>query len=685
MPRLHASVVVDDCIEGFDVLDEDAASANAADFASTVGDATPQATETRLNAGWVRWLEGRTGPYDDIAAAQTLFSDDAIHLSESEPDHLVYDFLNLVTAQVLPVVEARAAMGAVVDVDVRDSAMFHSLLAAGNLLPPFLTLPQPHDEADTNFGSSQDKELLDHLEGMLATESVVVKRDQRIVPLDVTLKGKSVSVRADLNAPLDAHQNSTEDIHAIQYLFSKGAKVQRADDVIEPEVEKLVVTLPNRCLTNCFNLVDSCFSWDVVSHRQPWPPPTQFLILGDGVPDRFTPWKSLDVDVYNSPEYKEPWPPPAQFVILGARAWLTVIWQLLELVTPTYAGQLKFGELARFDSYSLFHVFGIRGWGLLAEMRTVSSMALFLSISTHLTNMLVLDGPVISCQKQQMYIQSSRGMVECSHRDPNITFWKHQFELAGSAFQPEPWFESELLAPNKTSLIVKLRMGELGLDVFLGKETVWLHGLNLFAVSSWNMALKVLEEDKYDYCSEFFELATEFFSSGNAEEGANILMNCKTLIMSVSSILLEDTLNKSQLSDSDFNWDCNTQDVEKLLPLTLPWNLVTYDQLETNLPHSLSYGIISVAVRKLVCLAALHDYSGSMSDATMTYFDMLATVFCTTEEIKSSIIVYIISGLRASRISSGGECQQQYKEHVEKHGVRKQKTSTRAGTHVNGL
>ena len=40
-----------------------------------MGDATPQATETRLNVGWVRWLEGRTGPYDDIAAAQTLFSD----------------------------------------------------------------------------------------------------------------------------------------------------------------------------------------------------------------------------------------------------------------------------------------------------------------------------------------------------------------------------------------------------------------------------------------------------------------------------------------------------------------------------------------------------------------------------------------------------------------------------------
>jgi hypothetical protein len=197
--------------------------------------------------------------------------------------------------------------------------------------------------ADPDFSSCQDKELLDHLAGVLATESVGVKGDQRIVPLNVTLKGKSVSVRANLNASLDGHQNITEDIHAIQYFFSKGAKVQRADDVIEPEVEKLMVTLPNRCLTNCFNLVDSCFIWDGVPHRQPWPPPTQFMILGDGVPDRFTPWKPLDADVYNSPEYKEPWPPPAQFVILGAGVGLKV--------------------------------FDISGWDLLAEMRSHSSPA----------------------------------------------------------------------------------------------------------------------------------------------------------------------------------------------------------------------------------------------------------------------------------------------------------------------
>lgn len=38
-----------------------------------------------------------------------------------------------------------------------------------------------HQEADPHFGSSQAKELLDHLESVLANEPVVVKRGQYIV------------------------------------------------------------------------------------------------------------------------------------------------------------------------------------------------------------------------------------------------------------------------------------------------------------------------------------------------------------------------------------------------------------------------------------------------------------------------------------------------------------------------
>jgi hypothetical protein len=132
-------------------------------------------------------------------------------------------------------VEARAAMGAVVD--VRYSTRFPSLLVMGNLSPPFLTLSQPHDEADPDFGSYQDKELLDHLKGVVATESVVVKRGQHIV----SLNGKSVFVRADFNAPLDACSGS------MVGLSSPSMQVKRAQRN----------QLSNSCGVNCALLLCS--------------------------------------------------------------------------------------------------------------------------------------------------------------------------------------------------------------------------------------------------------------------------------------------------------------------------------------------------------------------------------------------------------------------------------------------
>jgi 3-phosphoglycerate kinase len=118
---------------------------------------------------------------------------------------------------------------------------------------------------------------------------------------EAKFKGKSVFVRCDLNVPLDGHQRSTDDtriratIPTIQYLLRKDAKVHKDDDVIEPKLQKLVVTLPNRCLMNCVNLIQSCFShscicrWDAVSHRQSWPAPVKCVILGDGVQVRLLP------------------------------------------------------------------------------------------------------------------------------------------------------------------------------------------------------------------------------------------------------------------------------------------------------------------------------------------------------------------------------------------------------------
>ncbi|CAL4972736.1 unnamed protein product [Urochloa decumbens] len=255
----------------------------------------------------------------------------------------------------------------------------------------------------------------------------------------------------------------------------------------------------------------------------------------------------------------------------------------------------------------------------------------------------------------------------------------------------EPGSEAEIL---KYSRRAKLRMAELGAEAIFGKGTVGLRERNWFAVSTWNMALKMVKEEMYDYCTEFFELAAEFFSPVNGEDDANGILVCKSLIMGVSAMFHVEEVNKSPLSDSDLKRGVEMlSKAGKLLPLTLPSAPVTSDPLEDNnllflhtsnfyrllsrmdtsahpqqlqlvknfaaskactpghllklgeiasegtqpnlqvaefllkasittalASHSPSYGIISAALRRLVCLAGIQDLSGSTSDAVYDVF-----------------------------------------------------------------
>ncbi|XP_062187158.1 TPR repeat-containing protein ZIP4-like [Phragmites australis] len=144
----------------------------------------------------------------------------------------------------------------------------------------------------------------------------------------------------------------------------------------------------------------------------------------------------------------------------------------------------------------------------------------------------------------------------------------------------EPGSEAEIL---KYSRCAKLRMTELGVEAFFGKGTVGMRELNWFAVNTWNMALKVANEKKYDYCAEFFELAAEFFGSSNVEDEANRLLVCKSLIMSVSGMLHAEELNKFPLSDSDIKKGVEMLSrAGKLLPSTWPSAPFNSDQLVDN-------------------------------------------------------------------------------------------------------
>jgi hypothetical protein len=65
------------------------------------------------------------------------------------------------------------------------------------------------------------------------------------------------------------------------------------------EEEEVLTTSPNRCLMNCFNLLQIYFSWDAVLHRQPWPPPHMYVEFGCGSADlRPIPWPSFTTIVH---------------------------------------------------------------------------------------------------------------------------------------------------------------------------------------------------------------------------------------------------------------------------------------------------------------------------------------------------------------------------------------------------
>lgn len=58
-----------------------------------------------------------------------------------------------------------------------------------------------HQDADPDFGSCQAKELLDHLENVLANEPVVVKRGQHIVEVKPQVYICTYSLSLSLSLP----------------------------------------------------------------------------------------------------------------------------------------------------------------------------------------------------------------------------------------------------------------------------------------------------------------------------------------------------------------------------------------------------------------------------------------------------------------------------------------------------
>ncbi|XP_050252168.1 TPR repeat-containing protein ZIP4-like [Quercus robur] len=95
---------------------------------------------------------------------------------------------------------------------------------------------------------------------------------------------------------------------------------------------------------------------------------------------------------------------------------------------------------------------------------------------------------------------------------------------------------------------------ELGSDIFFGKGEIGRRERNWFAVTSWNLGTRTGKEGNYELCAEFFRLASEIYCvpvDGQAEE--NNVMVCKSLILTVSSMIASEKQRKAALSESEVN------------------------------------------------------------------------------------------------------------------------------------
>lgn len=98
------------------------------------------------------------------------------------------------------------------------------------------------------------------------------------------------------------------------------------------------------------------------------------------------------------------------------------------------------------------------------------------------------------------------------------------------------------------------RASELGSDLFFGKGEIGRRERNWFAVTSWNLGTRTGKEGNYELCAEFFRLASEIYCApvdGQAEE--NNAMVCKSLILTVSSMIASEKQRKAALSESEVN------------------------------------------------------------------------------------------------------------------------------------
>ncbi|XP_020220043.1 TPR repeat-containing protein ZIP4 [Cajanus cajan] len=95
------------------------------------------------------------------------------------------------------------------------------------------------------------------------------------------------------------------------------------------------------------------------------------------------------------------------------------------------------------------------------------------------------------------------------------------------------------------------RASEMGPDCFFGKEEVGRRERNWFAVTSWNFGTKTGQDKNYELSAEFLRLASDFYALVEGSDNENNVMVCKSLVLSVSSMIALEFQRKTSMSEAE--------------------------------------------------------------------------------------------------------------------------------------
>ncbi|XP_058739979.1 TPR repeat-containing protein ZIP4-like [Vicia villosa] len=146
----------------------------------------------------------------------------------------------------------------------------------------------------------------------------------------------------------------------------------------------------------------------------------------------------------------------------------------------------------------------------------------------------------------------------------------------------EPDNEQKVL---KTLKHAHTRASELGSDCFFGKEEVGRRELNWFAVTSWNYGTKTGQDKNYELSAEFLILASNFYALVKGSDDENNVMICKSLVLSVSSMIALEFQRKAAMSETEVKQALTLLDrAGQMLKLISAGNYVNDSQLNTIAP-----------------------------------------------------------------------------------------------------